>query len=234
MEILQGLDLYDLMGYFVPGAVALWFALALANSRRRATNRIKLSPVALVVAAYLAGHMLQAVGSYAETLVNEHFASKSIHQRYADREQFLPQLRSSIEGAFGEAPQDSVFDLCLTYLRVRERTAFVDIMQSRYGFFRGLTLALFLATMSLVLNVALRKGRPLDIPVEEQLMTSRQALFFATLLLAGTMISFVRLVEFDRRFVTEVYRACSVDYALLTKAGGGQPAADATPPTTPP
>lgn len=214
-EILKQLSLYDLFGYLVAGAIVVWAVMgavaACARSGAQAAPPV-LNTAVFLVAAYIAGHMIQATASYLDKQMHDDRPRHTLETVYENE----PNLRAQIEGALKEAFEVKLehgerFKAAHTYIHVRTLDSYVEIMQARSAFFRGLTLALLIAALAFAVRFACdRKWHNAALVV---------------LLLVGSGISYSRYTVFDKNFVDHTYRTFYVDHKLSRAEVGKSPEA---------
>ena len=142
-NILGEIALYDLIGYFVPGALVVWALIsALGVGRNPPSITVAIGAVFFFGTAYITGHLIQTVASSLIHLEIE------INTLYKDEPWFKAELLRAHGERFGYAPgagqasarpsEKMIFKLSHTYAQVRKIDSYVEILQARLAFFRGL------------------------------------------------------------------------------------------------
>lgn len=130
-------------------------------------------------------------------------------------------LRYEINEHFGKNQTAfAEFMFCQAYLQARHLDSYSGIMQARYAFFRGLSLALSIATLLFAVKLILHRGHDdglLPVPVHR-----RPGVIVVTLLVA-TGLSCWRFVQFEGYYADSVYRMFYVASKLLPPQHGGIP-----------
>ena len=112
-------------------------------------SETKLAVTFFIVGSYLTGAMIQATGSLLDRYVVHRTSKNTIELHYAaESVEFRKQLQDMVDEAFHKPPADQVFNLCQTYSQIRGIDAYIQTMQGRYAFFRGLTIAFTIAGFS--------------------------------------------------------------------------------------
>ncbi|HXU35159.1 MAG TPA: hypothetical protein VN937_02265 [Blastocatellia bacterium] len=237
-QILKELGLYDLLAYFVTGAVALSSVIAAFVSFRRSRSQksemnlwqseTKLTVTLLVIGSYVLGHMIQVSGSMIDRDIFKRVSSNSIEQHYSgeDNAEFRKQLQAMVDKAFRNPPKELVFNLCQTYAQIRNIDSYIQIMQGRYAFFRGLAIAFLIGGVSFILKGYWDRSRASPrLGNKRRLIHNRYLpmLLLPMLFFLGALASFSRSNDFSHYFVDHVYRTFYVSYALSeTEAGRTQ------------
>lgn len=211
-HVLKEVSLYDLTAYLIPGVVAVWSIMFVANAvlYRRKREHLKLPVIAVIIAGYITGHMLQAVATFAEeSLLSKVWREPEFWQSpgtvYADNLKLSEAITSAVNGTFGELAARRPVYLCQTYLQAHHLDGFTEILMARYSFFKGLTLALFVSCCAFTLEAFWRR-RPQSHPHR------RRVLIMAGVLLVGTALSLWRTEVFEHYQVDVVYRTFYVDF----------------------
>lgn len=218
-QVLKELTLYDLTGYLVPGVIIVWAAsMVMHSARRRAdTHHPELKLLTFILIAYLAGHMIQAVATPLERHVFRPLFWKSMPAQFADDKAFVARLEAAANRAFGPIADDSRrFLLCQTYIQVRRLDAYIAVMQARYAFFKGLTLAFLLATLAFAGDAVVEHRQRGRRKLARQPM-HRDSRALAVAMLLASILSFVRLTEFEHHYADSVYRTFYVAEKLATQ-----------------
>jgi hypothetical protein len=197
-QVLKELGLYDLTGHLIPGIIVVWMLIYVANAilHRQKSEPINRSVLEMIVAGYVTGHLLQAIGSFLEQLFRPSLFWRPLDQLYADDPAFRDALNDMIKKIFVNAAQKDPIILCQTYVRVHDLNAYTDTMQARHTFYRGLTLALFISGCALVVEWFWRRRQA----------HRGRVLVMAGLLLIATGVSFGRMVKIDFYYVDGIYR----------------------------
>jgi hypothetical protein len=213
-QMLKEISLYDLTAYLIPGVVVVWSMMFVTNAvlYRRKSDYIKLPIIAVIIAGYITGHMLQAVATFTEeTVVSKVWREPEFWRTpetvYANDQKFAGAMTSAIKDRFGDLADKRPVYFCQTYLQARHLDAFAEILMARYAFFKGLTLALFISCAAFAFEVFWRRRQPTH---------RRRVLIMAGLLLLGAGLAFWRAETFEHYQVDTVYRAFYVDF-LQTK-----------------
>jgi hypothetical protein len=223
--LLKELTLYDVMAYLLPGFVLLWAILKAADSiRGHATRQWTWK---LIVVAYIVGHLLQASVSPARLWSREPVYLQTIDSIFPDipgtgstpavsRAAFRSDLASMIVKTFNDPPSSEWFYLCESYLQEKKLDGFIQIMQARHGFFRGLSASLGLAALALLVAAGVQARIRAD-PYRREWIESA---IVALLCVAGAYLAAQRTDDFGRYYAEGTYRAFYVDHL----SSGAQPA----------
>lgn len=128
---------------------------------------------------------------------------------------FRGQLKSAINDAFCDPPSREWFFLCQSYVRAKKLESFVEIMQARHGFFRGLFVALVIAVVMLVIATAWVLGRSQN--GDPSPRERKEHALVIVLCVLGVCLSYVRKEDFYKYYSQETYRAFYADYVLSEK-----------------
>lgn len=199
-QLAKELSLYDVLAYFIVGAVAFCsIVLAVEAFLKRYHRRkqpilfrdhSKLAVFAFVVAAYILGNLIQAAVSITDNLINKN----KIEQHYSRPEdaQFKTQLLKQVNDTFQTPPADQIFNLCQTYSQVRNIDGYIQIMHGRYAFFRGLAIALIISLICFFLK---SRWEHRQIPI-----------WLTVIFLLAIALSIYRAIAYNNYFVDHVYR----------------------------
>lgn len=225
-KVLTELALYDIMAYLVPGVVVVGAALyGIAAVRRDGTHQWSWM---VLVAAYLVGHALQAWASPMRHLLAEPLYQQSLKKVYTDECQTNDDGKYDCNAAFRKELQNRLnltypnvqtletqFLLAESFLQGRQLDGFVQIMQARYGFFRGLFVGFPIAALilSFVLWFQYKDRRAHQ---TEQLATA----VLIVLCLLGAVTAGVRTGDFDKYYTQAVYEAFYNEFSPSTRADG--------------
>jgi hypothetical protein len=207
--VLKELSLYDLTGYLLPGVVVVWSLVYVADASRfrREKDRLELTTVVIIIAGYITGHMLQAIGTFLEQNVISSMFWQPPTQIYFNDPAFRDSLMEAIKNSFGYVAKGKEFLLCQTYLQVHGLDAFTDIMQARYAFFKGLTLALFISCCAFVVESLIWYHRRTRLRgLQGAAKRYRNMIIIAGVLFLATLLSFWRLMAFESYYIDNVYR----------------------------
>jgi hypothetical protein len=195
----------------IPGLIVVW-----AVRRALQLGDVADSGRALwqfIIIAYLTGQLLQTVSSEQRHWLRAATHLRSVEQLFPDnqsgsfaQEKLIPALRE----AFGKNPSTDWFYLCESYLQVRKLDSYTEIMHERYGFFRGLFLALVISAVGLVLGEVIFRTAGTRPTVK-----SKRDIFIAALCLVGAPLSFLRMNDFDKYYGKATYETFYVDHKLL-------------------
>jgi hypothetical protein len=249
-QILRTFGLYDIVAFLVPGGVLAWAVVIALNAFLHAPRpmRVRLS-AAFLVGAYITGALLQAAVSPSRPWIKDgSLTAQRIDELYKaradgtdDRRQFREDLSLAAHTVFGDQSPNDVFYLAESYDRVRELSAFPDIMQARYAFFRGLTFSLILALVAFAFAAAMhrpsRRFPDLTVDAKYSLVgpsgeertialvlrrdfrpreAARKYLLQCCLLAAasalGIWMSWTRTTDFRGFYADAIYRAFYVDH----------------------
>lgn len=211
-QVLKELGLYDLTGYLIPGVVVVSALIHVANATVSSLKKdpIKRPVYEIIVVGYITGHLLQAVAAFLEDrllpIIWQPLFWRPLDQLYAEESAFREALKSAVKNTFANV-ESSPFILCQTYVRVHGLDAYTDIMQARYAFFRGLTLALFISGCALAYKWFRRRGQA----------HRGRVLIMSGLLLVATVLSVWRTFRFENYYVDGVYRTFYVATQSNTK-----------------
>lgn len=191
--------LYDIFGYLLPGFVALaalaglFWAIAAPNRALAAPDWSSPIWLAVIVSAYLLGHLLQAVGNFlaAATRTTDAGLASSV---LAD----IPaKLRKEVEDLSHTDDAATVLRLCDAGVLQKGNVAEREIFVYREGFYRGMVGAFLFASTAVIVRWArdgasyVDSGRTLPVPPEA----------FAFLLgvcCLAVVLSFARYLRFAR------------------------------------
>lgn len=221
-QVLRVLTLYDITAYLLPGLVVVWVFLRAAEFVQRS------GPYSwswkLVIVAYIIGQLLQVLMSDQRYWLS---CEGPIHLRKleqvfpdkpnADQTEFRKRLTEAINETFNEPPPvpKEWFRLCESYVRNKKIESFVEIMQARLGFFRGLLLSLIVAAVALLAAMGVQRF------CWEGRRNSRREwienILLVLVCLAGAWLSYKRTNDFDRYYAETTYRTFYVDHVLSKK-----------------
>lgn len=231
-QVLKVLTLYDIAAYLLPGLCVVWAFLRSVHFIQGGWSHTW--SWKLVVVAYIVGHLLQAVASDERKFwrkEDDPVRLRTLEKVFPKKDEavFVGQLKSAICDAFCDPPPREWFLLCESYVRAKKLESFVEIMQARYGFFRGLLLALRTATVMLVVAFAwaLRRGQTRSPSRREK----HEHLFVIALCVAAAFLSYLRKGDFYKYYSQGTYRAFYADYVLSEKNDARVPC---PPPSDPP
>jgi len=209
-EFAKVLGLYDVVSYFIPGAIAVWAALEAFGTYCALHNDGKhprpISMPAFLFSAFVAGHLIQAVMSPLDDVVYRARGKDTVEKHYYKPEQqrFKVLLEEKMEAAFkGNSPED-MRALCEVYAQVRGLDTHTEKFLAYRGLFRGLALALLLSSFAFCYVYWSAKGRGKAIPR-----------FLCIALLVGCLISIARWDRFNDYWLDSIYRTFYVNYSLL-------------------
>ena len=214
-QILKVLTLYDITAYLLPGVVIVWAFLRFRDFVQRGWEY----PWSwkLILVAYIVGQLLQAVASEERRWRGNPIYLRSLDEVFAgnDHAVFREQLKTAIKETFRDPPPAEWFLLCESYIRENKLESFVEIMQARYGFFRGLYLALAAAVVMLIVAALVRactRTKP----------SGREWMEHALLIVGcavAAWLSCERKDDFYKYYSEGTYRTFYVDHALNEKRG---------------
>ncbi|MDP9350092.1 MAG: hypothetical protein M3P51_00885 [Chloroflexota bacterium] len=204
--------LYDIFGFFVPGAVllgailiALW-AIFLPGLPLGSLDVTTWTSVLFAILAYVAGHLSQAIGNQLQRF------SSSREERTLEGcgDGALPesmvnaarQKAADLVGVRAETLNSRwLFRICNTAIAQRGDYGDRDVYIYREGFYRGLAVAFLVLSASLLLRAA-RPGAALDIAGSVRSVDWTVWLFLAALTLGTSWLMFKRFQRFADYSVT--------------------------------
>jgi hypothetical protein len=224
-QVLRVLTLYDITAYLLPGLVVVWAFLRFAEFVQGGWSH----PWSwkLIVVAYIIGQLLQAVASeqrFQCLLSRKPIQARSLEEVFPgdpkdqkdqeEQEAFRKQVGLAIKDTFCDPPSKQWFFLCESYVRAKKLESFVEIMQARWGLFRGLFLALVTAAVTLVVAAGVAARSRTGGPSRREWRV-HWLLFVACA--AAAWLSHQRKDDFFRYYSQETYRAFYADYVLSDK-----------------
>ena len=201
-QLAKELSFYDLLAYFVIGAVTLAMLVSATESflhrsqHKRPPSFLgvdtKAAAFCFVIVAYILGNLVQATAS----LTDKWIASRNtIEQHYSESKDSVlkTQLLQQVNDTFHCPPPSQVFNLCQSYCQVKNIDGYIQIMHGRYAFFRGLVIALFIGAVCFVLK-SLWDRKPI-------------LLWLPACFLLFLVLSINRTIAYNNYFVDHVYRS---------------------------
>ena len=152
------ITLYDIFGYFLPGAVivaaflVLFWTLFWPTFPLRIPVTLPFFPGACIaLVAYLAGHMGQAVGNFLEKLPT---VKKTLEAKLPVSHEFAELVRDAVSARFGEKARSlnpkELWDLCDQALLFGGSPGEREIFVYREGFYRGCCVAFSFLALTLL------------------------------------------------------------------------------------
>jgi hypothetical protein len=194
--------LYDIFGYLLPGAVVFAALTILTWSIFWPSHRLALEStiptvelVGLVVAMYIAGHLVQGLGNVLESLVRRW---KLLNEMPLSAE-LTKLVRGTAGSHFGKEVESlssrELFALCDQSLLHHGSPGEREIFVYREGFYRGTFVALCLLTLALLARMASRPILICAFGIDTELWR-RHVAFGAFLAAVGAFFAFRRYIRF--------------------------------------
>ena len=203
-ELAKILGLYNVVSYFIPGLVAVWAFLA-ALRAYRTRNNVKSVPrirtTTVLVAAFIIGHMIQAVAS---TLDDQFFrrggkdSVEAIYMHDTDGD-FKKALIETITAAFKTYNPVQALRLCEIYDQTHQRDSYNELFLANRALFRGLTISLAFAFVAYIYVL-----------IHSEKKALLRLLVFGMAL--ACVISFFRFKKFNRYWADSIYRTFYIEY----------------------
>jgi hypothetical protein len=152
--MIERFNFYDVYGYFIPGAFligVLWLPHALVWRSIPSTDVS--AAVAMIVAAYITGHILQIVAAkVVPSSITAGGATRAPSDRLLDDDNsrfssdFKQQLRTAIQSRFGIDVSDqknrgTAFFLCRDSVIASKTASYVEQFEGMYALMRGIAVA---------------------------------------------------------------------------------------------
>jgi hypothetical protein len=207
-QILKVVTLYDILACLVPGLILV---CAVHRSFQRRDNGYAGAGLwRLIIIAYVTGQLLQTVLSEQRLWLRQAVHLRPVERLFCKSPVFVQdKLIPALKGAFGDNSSEDWFYLAESYLQVRKLDAYTDIMHERYGFFRGLFLALTLSGISLISGELISRYTGTS-----NNSKSKRDILIATLCFAGASLSLTRMNDFDKYYGKAVYESFYAAYKL--------------------
>jgi len=213
-------NVYDFLGYILPGLLATWAAQVLIGDVLRLPFPLRFGADAtetsfFIVVAFVVGHLLQGIAEFAEPLVlkrkvetvdgwkrlfpSQQFRRESDEHFSAEFKSAFEERASRLFGLPAGAPE--AFDLAYTYIVLNTNARHTEAFNAIYGLHRGLIVASLLAA-------AVYLAQTVDsVSVHPDGDVARQSAIIASLLAASVPLAFTRARRFSVRFADSVYRS---------------------------
>ncbi len=202
-EFAKVFGLYDVVSYFVPGAVLAWAILEAYKAHESPIVEVQPSMAAFLLAAYIAGHMIQAAASWIDDecfRTSKEHAVATVYKADEDKA-FRDLLSTAIKERFNTDSPKDYFKYCEVYARNHHIDTYTEMFLANRGLFRGLALSMALSFFAFL--YALTKDRK-----------NVARICFCVALAVGAGASFLRFAKFNQYWVDSIYRTWYVDYAF--------------------
>lgn len=220
MKLDFNLNLYDFLGYIIPGILTAWAAQVLIVDVLRLPVGLTFGGSAtetafFVVASFIVGHLVQGVAELLEpVLLNPRVKTGDGWRRMFPSERFRLEDDLHFSKDFKEAFEQKAatlfrlpvgareaFDLAYAYIITHGYGAHTELFNAIYGMSRGLLLATLLGAGVYIIQVVDA------VTIHDNAEVAKEAAVFAILLCVGSVLAFSRARRFSRRFADSVYRA---------------------------
>ena len=198
--------LYDIFGYLLPGLTSLagiailFWAICYPGTPLRVPETLSANWWAVVIPAYIVGHLTQAVANMVEKHLPQ-IEDRVLSERWAGHlpGALVSAARSKVGRIAGMPPEqidsDLLYRICDEVVLQSGVTADRDLYIYREGFYRGLAVSFLLLLVSLVVR-ALAPGASLSISGSLHPVTKGALSFGALLSLIGIVLCYVRYRRF--------------------------------------
>ncbi len=205
--------LYEIFGYLLPGVVSLTaimillWAFYMPQSTLALTDLSAQAYIALLVLAYLLGHLTQALGNLLvkKVLVSPEEAALSKGQAASIPYDLVQRARLKAGKMLGIDLEDIspgwLFRICDETLVQRGICSDRDMYIYREGFYRGTMVSMLVLAVALTVRAVI-PGTSLRIATSVQAISALVFVFFIILSLAGTWLAFQRYRRFSNYRVT--------------------------------
>lgn len=212
-QLFPTFDIYDLLGYLIPGGIMLFFSYLIISYFEIDVN-LPISELFDVISAsiiivsllFAIGFLIQAIGSLLERklvynsnfLLGTEYPSSQFMKEDDDHFplEFKTKMKELIKKTFGlpdNYPIQKSFDLCYTYVIQNSIGKRVEKFLGLHAFCRGLYMSTFISGIILIIINAIR-------------LRSIQIHTYSLIFLIASLIAFYRYKSFGIRFADAVYR----------------------------
>jgi hypothetical protein len=212
------ITLYDIFGFLIPGVIMVgaislfyWTIFWPASTLVIPSKLPAIALGSFVFAAYLVGHLGQAIGNLLEKLP---MIRKRLEEALPLSEEVEELLRSTIGARFGKALESlkprELFALCDQALLHHDSPGEREIFVYREGFYRGNSVALAILAVALAV-------RMVHAPAVVAVLGATVELYRGPLALACALAALGAWLAFRRyvRFGDHLFRTCFLRYLSL-------------------
>lgn len=213
-------NLYDLLGYLVPGLLTAWVGQVLIVHVLRLPLGLRFGDdetetAFFIVAAFVIGHLVQTIAERLEPVaLNPLVETKDGWRRLFPSQRFRLEndrhfsndfkagFEQKASRVFGiPVGSREAFDLAYTYVTTRGYGGHTQVFNAIYGMSRGLVVATLLGAGVYLIQAVDATT------IHEDADVAAEGAVLAALLALGSALAFVRARRFSRRFADSVYRA---------------------------